>query len=154
MFKCLLLLSLTLSPLAAVAAPPALPLQANSPFPAQQAQVRSDLMGGEVYSEIADQDRVLVISALDRMTALIGDGSADALSPAAKVAFFNDQEVVNTILTKARRDSRLICRREKTVGSNMPTTQCLTAAQRDRLREGGAESLRSFRSSSANEGAK
>ena len=150
MFKGLMLFSLCVFSLSAVAAAPDLPLQANTPFQAQQAKVRSDLSAGEIYSEITVEDRAKVVAALDRMSGMIGDGDAEQLSPDAKVAFFNEQEIVNTILTKVRRDSRLICRREKSVGSNRPTTTCLTFAQRERMREDGVESLRSLRPSKSN----
>jgi hypothetical protein len=150
MFGKLLLVTLVLAPGAAMAAKPELPLQSDMPFQAQQAKVRADLGGGEVYSEINRDDRAAVIAALDRMSATIGEGSAEALSPADKVAVFNDQELVNALLTKAGRDSRLVCRREKQVGSNMPTTQCLTAAQRERMRGDGARDMGGLRPRSGN----
>ncbi|MCD9086149.1 hypothetical protein [Stenotrophomonas sp. SY1] len=121
-------------PITVLAGSSELPLRPNAPFQAQQVKVRSDLMGGEAYSEIAAADRDRVIAALDRMSLIIGNGTLEALSPDQQVQVFNDQEFVNNVLTKARSDSRLVCRRQKTIGSHMPATQCLTVAERERMR--------------------
>ena len=56
----------------------------------------------------------------------------DAMPESVRTEVFNDQQVVNTVLTRAREDSRLICRREKATGSNFAVTQCLTLAERER----------------------
>ncbi len=109
------------------------PLQASIPFKAQQQKVLEDLRG-EIYQEISNEDRAQVVAALERMALVIGEGTAQNLPEAQKVAVFNDQELVNATLTKARNDSRLVCRREKQIGSNMPTTQCLSVAERERQR--------------------
>ncbi|MEL5920715.1 hypothetical protein AAGG60_21830, partial [Stenotrophomonas maltophilia] len=54
----------------------------------------------------------------------------------------NDQQVVNTGLTQAREDSRLICQREKPIGSNRTTTQCRTVAERARPKQRANQDLR------------
>ena len=136
-----LLLLVLLVPFAATAKPADLPLQASIPFQVQQQKVRADLQG-DVYSEISLADRGRVMEALERMSQVIGNGAADTLPAEKQVAVFNDQELVNGILTKAREDSRLVCRREKTVGSNMPTTHCLTVAERSRMRRESEQNLR------------
>lgn len=134
MTRKLLLLLLLAAPGVVLAKQSEPPLQAGASFQVQQQKVRADLQGGEVYSEISVEDRARVVEALDRMAQEIGEGSAEALPPEKRARVFNDQELVNTVLTKARADSRLVCRREKTIGSNMPTTQCATVAQRERMR--------------------
>ncbi|HEX7989208.1 MAG TPA: hypothetical protein VF513_03540 [Stenotrophomonas sp.] len=137
-----LLLVALLIPVLAVAKPAEPPLQASIPFQVQQEKVRADLQGDEVYREISSADRGRVIEALERMSLAIGDGTADALSAEKKVAVFNDQELVNGILTKARDDSRLVCKREKRVGSQMTSTSCLTVAERNRMRRESEQNLR------------
>ena len=137
-----LLLVVLLAPAVVVAKPAEPPLQASIPFQVQQQKVRGDLQGTEVYSEISSADRGRVLEALERMSQAIGAGTADALPAEKKVAVFNDQELVNGILTKARDDSRLICKREKRVGSQMPTTSCLTVAERDRMRRESEQHVR------------
>ena len=137
-----LLLVVLLAPVVAVAKPAEPPLQASIPFQVQQQKVRADLQGDEVYREISPADRGRVIEALERMSQAIGAGTADALPVEKKVAVFNDQELINGILTKARDDSRLVCKREKRVGSQMPTTSCLTVAERDRMRRESEQHVR------------
>ncbi len=134
MTRKLFLLVLLMAPGIALGKKAEAPLQAGVSFQLQQQKVRTDLQAGEVYSEISPEDRTQVVEALDRMSAVIGEGNAESLPPEKRVQVFNDQELVNTLLTKARADSRLVCRREKSIGSNRPSTQCATVAQRERMR--------------------
>lgn len=101
-------------------------------FALQSTQIRQDLQT-EKYSEITSADRARVLSLLDRIESNIGGVSnITKLSENAKVAVFNDQEQVNTILTGAAADSREVCRREIVVGSNRRVSTCLTVAERRR----------------------
>lgn len=111
------------------------------PFSAQAQQIRTDL-NGDTYSEISKDDRQKVADALQRMEALMhGEPDAAKLKEADKVQLFNDQELINTVLTKARADSRVVCKREKTVGSHRAVSQCLTVAERRKIREQSFEIL-------------
>jgi hypothetical protein len=56
--------------------------------------------------------------------------SADQLA-----VVFNDQALINAILTQAGEDSRLVCTRERPVGSRRPITHCVTVAEKRRHRE-------------------
>ena len=143
MSRKLMLLVMLMAPGVVLAKQAELPFRAGESFQTQQQKVRADLLGGEVYSEISAEDRQRVVQALDRMSGLIGEGSAESLSPVNKAQVFNDQELVNTVLTRAREDSRLVCRREKTIGSNMPSTQCFTVAERERMKRGAQGQLQS-----------
>ncbi|MFW3174518.1 hypothetical protein EX530_07485 [Xanthomonas phaseoli] len=108
-------------------------LDLDKPFQPQAAQVRIDLADGEKYSEISQDERAKVGAALDRIEAVFQtQPDLQALQPAQLAAVRNDQELVTRILTRAREDSRLICRRERATGSQMSTKQCMTAAQRRR----------------------
>lgn len=95
----------------------------------QVAAIRRDLAEGKVYAEIGSADRLQVERALARISELDG-ASAGELLQVDRVSIGNDQALVNTILTQAREDSRLICKRERSVGSNRLTSQCMTVAQR------------------------
>lgn len=114
--------------------------------PAGFAEQRGDLiekLDSDLYREISDESKAQVVQALDRMQQrLDGVTSIDQLSEADKVAVFNDQELVNTLLTNAAADSRLICKREKTLGSNMRSNSCLTVAERRRRQEESQEQMR------------
>lgn len=143
MLRKLLFLAVLTTPALAFATEPELSLHAAWPFQAQQQKIRADLQEGEVYSEISAVDRDRVIAALDRMSRAVGDGSIEALPPEGKGEVLNDHQLVNSVLRKARADSRLICKRESAIGSRMTTKQCFTVAQRERMKRNADSSLRS-----------
>src|SRR5690606_23510484 len=105
--------------------------------PAQLAAQREAIlkgMLGETYRELSAEDRRSVLDALERMeTRLEGITSLEQLDKRMQTAVFNDQELINTLLTEAAEDSRLICKREKFVGSHRTTNVCVTVAERRRL---------------------
>lgn len=117
------------------------PLDLAQSFAEQARQIRQHLQS-DTYAEISQEDRRNVQAALSRMEAAT-QGTADiaAMDGGEKTRLFNDQEIVNTILTKARADSRVVCKREKTVGSHRAVNQCLTVAERRRLRDEARELL-------------
>lgn len=137
---------------ALVFAAPAIPASANdggalnlkaASFSEQRASIDADFADGETYAEIGRQQRAEVSAALDRIDSHLGRAeSVDALDETTRAKVFNDQELVNTLLTQARSDSRLICNREKKVGTNRPTTVCLTVAQRRGALENTQDALR------------
>src|SRR5690606_25965985 len=110
-------------------------------FEEQRGQVYTDLADGETYSEISAEDRVAVVKALDTMESLLGGRPVNALTEAEKVELMNAQSLVNTKLTAASEDSRLVCRREMAVGSRLQRSQCMTVAQRRRQREASQEAI-------------
>lgn len=121
------------------------PLMEGKPYAEQRLRIMNDLQGGEVYSEISAENRMRVVDALGRIDALLGKGGHASLPDKDKIEVFNDQDLVNTLLTQAREDSRLVCRRERPVGSNRPQNICITVAARRQARENGADTLRDLR---------
>lgn len=119
--------------------------------PSRFAEQRGDIiesLDSKLYYEITDDAKAQVMQALDRMQAkLDGVQSVDQLSENDKVAVFNDQELINTLLTDAAEDSRLICQRGKTLGSNMRTNSCMTVAERRRRQEEGQNQMRKIQRS-------
>jgi hypothetical protein len=112
-------------------------------FAEQRHAIEKKLADGKTYSEISANDRSLVKDALGRIsTTLEASGGIEALSETQKTAVFNDQEVINNILTKAGEDSRLVCERVEKLGSHRKTTVCLTVAERRRVRESSEGTLR------------
>lgn len=96
----------------------------------------------EDYSELSSAKRNEVQMALGRIKATLDEYPDQAAIPEnRKVALFNDQEMVNTVLMRAKEDSRMICKRERVVGSNRLTSRCMTVAERRRLREEAQDSL-------------
>src|SRR3546814_2207868 len=112
-------------------------------FAAQRTQILEELGDGETYSEIKNADREKVKSALARISATLEQsGGVARLGEEQKVAVFNDQELINNILTEAGENSRLVCKRVKRTGSHMSSNQCMTVAAPDRAREHAQEQVR------------
>lgn len=111
-------------------------LDVNLSFAEQRDGIQSALADGKTYAEISQDDRSKVMLALNRIGgALERAGSVQQLKGAQKMQVFNDQELVNTVLTRAAADSRMVCKRERPIGSNRIVSQCMTVAQRNRQRE-------------------
>lgn len=113
------------------------PLQVTADsLPEQRAAVLAAFEPGEHFAELDAQGRAAVIEGLDRMQAILGSAtSIDQLDAEAKVELFNEQALVNEVLTQAQRDSRLTCKRNRTVNSRISNTECHTAAEWERRRE-------------------
>lgn len=111
----------------------------------QIGKIHTDLADGKTYSEIKPEQREKVIAALGRISGAVDRGNGKTLSPTDQVSAFNDQEIVNAVLTAAKEDSRLICKRQKTVGSNMVAPQCMTVAQRRLAHEQSKKDLNEMR---------
>ena len=150
MHKLMFLAVLLLAPLAVQASTstgsdgfsPEKGLDLGRSFQAQHQAILQALADGETYSEIPSQDRQAVKSSLDRISTLLADAqSVDQLSETNRVEVFNEQERVNTLLTRAREDSRMVCTREKKVGSHRATNSCMTVAERRRAREQSQDAL-------------
>ena len=115
-------------------------------FRAYREQVLADLAQGERYSEIRPQDRATVTRTLQTMLAMVenANGSVGQLNADEKVVLFNHQEAVRTILSGAEADSRMVCKRERRVGSQMLQSSCRTVAQARRQREESRNGLSDF----------
>ena len=78
---------------------------------------------------------------MTRIERTIETRGSTELSADEQVTVFNDQEVVNTVLTSAKDDSRMVCQRVRAVGSNMVTSQCMTVAQRREMRRNSERNM-------------
>ena len=111
-------------------------------FPAQRAEIEKSIKTDK-YSELTLTQREKVAAALDRMEAILASAdSIAALEEEKKIELFNDQELINNLLTKAREDSRLVCARRVKTGSHRPTTECRTVGERRRDRLESQDALR------------
>lgn len=104
--------------------------------------INAQMNDGETYAEISPENRGRVREALGRITGALEKAGGRPLSPEAENQAFNDQEIVNTLLTSAKEDSRVVCERERQMGSNRVTSKCMTVAERRRLREQGEKATR------------
>lgn len=112
-------------------------------FGKQRAEIEKDLADGKTYAEISSSDRTKVRESLARIgDRLQGVDSVDSLDMQTKVDLFNEQEKVNTILTQAAADSRMVCDRDMPTGSRMRKTTCQTVAERNRRAEADRDHLR------------
>lgn len=134
MLKSLLfVIAMAAAPLALADAPLAV---SGGDFAAQRAQIEKGLGDGKSYSEMTRADRQDVRASLDRMAALLDGGkTVDALTEQQKVDLFNEQEVINTILTRAAADSRVVCTRVEKTGSHRKISVCTTVADQNRRRQ-------------------
>jgi len=125
---------------------PVVQMDRQAPVAEQVRKVEKALDNGE-YAEISADDRAQVRQSLERITLRVGDRqTAQELPPAVQNEVFNDQERINTILTRAHADSRLVCQHTRSTGSNMPKSRCLTVAERRRIEEKGKALLNDERS--------
>jgi hypothetical protein len=116
-------------------------------FADQKAAVEHEILKGEQFAEISADDKAQVFAALERMDKVMaGHASAAELHEADKVKLLNDQELVNALLTKANKDSRIQCRREKRVGSHRTTSTCRTVAEWRRASDNSREDIEKRRS--------
>jgi len=90
------------------------------------AEVLKEMNPDGRYAYVKADERAKVEASLADMSKLFEQhDSVDAMDKATKVQLFNDQEVVNSILTLRDRD-RLICERGAPTGSRIVTTTCHT----------------------------
>jgi hypothetical protein len=103
--------------------------------------VQREMAHGGKYEFVPPKERAQIDTSFADMTKLFDEyGSVSAMTQDAKVRLFNDQEVVNSILTKRDRD-RVICTNQAPIGSHIPVTSCHTYAQEVEARDGTKRQL-------------
>lgn len=111
-------------------------------FRAQRADIESKLADGKTYAEIKPADKRAVLDAFDRIERAIGSNeNAVDLSEEKKRQVFNDQELINVVLTKAHADSRLYCEWIVRTGSRVKQSFCQTVGDRRRNLEASVSTL-------------
>jgi hypothetical protein len=99
-------------------------------------KIREDLQDGGRYEYVKPAERKTIEQKLNEMSALFEQtGAVSNMTQDQKISLFNDQEVVNSILTQRDRD-RVICKKTTPIGSHIPVTNCHTYAQEVEAREG------------------
>lgn len=105
-------------------------------FEARREQITLAIADKEAFAELRAADRKVVLDTLGHIgTKLEASGSVAALDDGERSALLQRQAELNSILETARKDSRLVCTREKTMGSNFRRSVCMTVAQRRRNSE-------------------
>lgn len=103
------------------------------------------------YGKIRRSNMGRLVESQQRIEALLGDRHGTIkLSLNEQVDLVNAQEVINAII-RADEKGRLVCKRSLAVGSRVPTTECLSVAERERQADfGGQLALAGNRWCSAN----
>lgn len=109
---------------------------------AQQKQIRDDLMIRKGrYKDMPDPTRVELLSRqAELLTMLDGKRTAADLTEEQQMQAFNTLEWIEAAINDAE-DERVICRREKILGSTRTTRVCRTAEYERRAREKARESM-------------
>lgn len=111
-------------------------------FLASRDAIEKEIRASAVFRELDLAERKEVTRALDRMErVLTGIDSVEALDPPVRTQLFNDQELVNNLLTRAQSDDRVVCQRSKRVGSKLYSNTCLTVGDRRRSKESVQEEI-------------
>lgn len=102
----------------------------------QRDQIEQALKDTQDYAELRASDRQKLRDTMDQMARQLETaGSLAALADADRSAVLSQQDQVNSVLETGRNDSRVVCTREKEMGSNFRRSVCLTVAQRRRTAE-------------------
>lgn len=113
----------------------------------QQKQIQDDILAERGrYKDLPAATRVELLSRQAAMMRLLeGKTSASQLSADEQVQVFNTLEWMEVTINKEGEDERLICRREKTLGSTRTTRICRTAAQEREAKERARDELDGMR---------
>lgn len=104
-------------------------------FLEQQRDVREDFQHSKKFKHVDAAAKARLYRAQDEIFVLLeGKRSVDELSTDQRIALFNAQETVSTVLLDAELD-REVCKREKMVGSHRATLVCLTVREQRAMKE-------------------
>ncbi len=93
------------------------------------------------YSRFKPEAKQRLMRAQAKVFRLLdGNSTIDHLNELQKVELFNALQEVQAILEDNEKD-RLICKRERKVGTTIRETRCATVAQREELEKGAREWL-------------
>lgn len=100
--------------------------QNKSDFTAVMAAVHQQMQAGGRYEFVSHTDRDKLDASFADMQSLFDKyGTVQQMDQPSQVQLFNDQEVVNAILTH-NDDKRLVCESVSPIGSHIPRTTCRT----------------------------
>ncbi len=98
-------------------------------FAQVEAQVRAQMKPGGKYEYVKEGERFTIDQKFKEMDALFAaNDSVASMDERDKIALFNAQEAINSILQQRDRD-RVICKKEAPIGSHIEVTKCFTYGQ-------------------------
>jgi len=108
-------------------------------FQAVADNVRKEMQPGGRYEYVKPKERVTIERSLAEMDTLFAaTGGVENMKQDDKVKLFNEQEVVNSILTRRDKD-RVICEDKPKLGSHVRSTNCHTYGQEEEARRGSQD---------------
>lgn len=109
---------------------------AISAITSQQAEIRSGVQAGTGrYKDMPAKTKTELLSRQSEVLAIVdGKTSAEDLSDDERLTVFNHLEWIEAAINKAQ-DERMVCTREKTLGSNRAQRVCKTQRQIDEEKE-------------------
>lgn len=109
-------------------------------FLAHQDYIRAGLQDGSL-GEVSARELEMVIEKQDELREILSTvDTIEDLDEIQTIKVLNAQETINGVLARNLED-RPICRRETVLGSHRTRTVCMTARQRNQLREESRQSL-------------
>jgi hypothetical protein len=137
-----LLLALPMGPAWADQAPKISKATNKADFDLVVAAVKQQMAPGGRYEFVDGRNRDTVNQRLGEMQKLFDQyGTVDKMDQASKVTLYNDQELIDGILTQDD-SNRQVCTREASLGSNIPHVSCRTYGQIRRDQSGTQSALR------------
>jgi hypothetical protein len=112
-------------------------------FAEYRSWVEKELRSGETLVELSRVGREEVQAILARMANMLAEvDTVEQLETEQKLDLYNDQERLRVLLGQAEEDSRLQCRRVKTVGTHLVKNICQTVAHWRRLADESRDFMR------------
>lgn len=100
-----------------------------------QRDLREDVQYSKKFAHVGKDAKARLYKAQDEIFSLLeGRSSVDELSTDQRIALFNAQETVNSVLTDAELD-REVCKREKVLGSHRSSLVCMTVREARGIKE-------------------
>ena len=93
------------------------------------------------YGKLTSAERKTLARSYARLGALLDGHDTPAELPLEeRIALYNAQEAIVAIVERHPRDT-MICRRKKSTGTRIPSTECLTIAQREARARASREAM-------------
>ena len=108
----------------------------------RQREIAAQAKGGN--KNLSDEQKRLISEEQKKIYSLVdGKRTLDELAPDQRVQLVNSIEKINAAIegTQVAEEKRVICRRERSIGSNMPMTRCVSRGQRDAERNNARNSM-------------
>lgn len=112
-------------------------------FLERKAEIEADLEEGVRYEHLDPADERRIRSALARLAArLEGVRTLEDIPRNLRAKVFNDQEMINTLLSEVDSFRQMVCKRESAAGTHFKQTTCKTEGEWAQLQEASQESRR------------